>query len=705
MNRLSENRPLRFALIGCGRVAQRVHAPLLARLPGSVLSAVVDPSADAKVIARRLNPHVALHATVDDLLANGGFDAACICLPTHMHASCGVRFLEAGYPIYLEKPIATSARDTSALLGAWRSSGQVAMIGYNYRFHPVHRRLKELLDARAVGRMTAIRTVFSTPARALPGWKRSQASGGGVLLDLLSHHADLVAFHTGERATAVSALTRSVHSEQDNAQVTWTLESGVSVQSTVSMTGAEQDRFEVIGEDGAIHVDRFRRSVTVVPRSHSATTPEMCARSIGLAMTSMRALRPTLDPSFRLALKAFIDGVREGRSPAPDLRDGWNSLSLVLSATRSASQDGLLVRVESEPDDASDAIREEECPPVRSGGPAFHEAIEQTPDLSVVLVTITGMTSLRKVMSRLRLQSNAHRIQVLIVAPDATTLDDLCESDRAGFYEVVPVLAGPIDDVDKASALALDHATAPFLTFLEDHAFPTEGWAEGVIEACRSGPWDAVGTGIENGNPGSVLSWANMLMSYGSWVAVEHAGSTTNVARHNTTFRRSTLVREYGRGLPEMMGRDGGLLADLLGRGAVYYLQPASRVEHLNPSTWRSTLQLRIGSGRLFAASRMKREKWSKPKRAMYILCGVAIPFIRFRILRDELLSSELRRARIGVKAYPALILGVLLDGFGQFLGHTIGPGQVKQDLAFFEISRARHLRWSERDLMTESGT
>lgn len=693
--------PVRVALLGCGRVAQRVHAPLLASLPGSVLAAVADPSADAKDIATRCSPDALLYDSVDALLDAGGFDAVCICLPTHLHAPYAIRVLRMGLPVYIEKPIATSEAEAGALLAAWRERGVPAMVGYNYRFHPVHAKVQEYLRSGAIGRLTAIRTLFSTPPRALPQWKRSRSSGGGALLDLFSHHADLVLYHMGERASAVAATVRSVHSEDDNAHVSWTLESGLAVHSTVSMTGAEMDRIEFIGEEGSILADRFRGAVIRTPKSHSATTPEMFARSLALARAQLSSMRQRLDPSFARALGAFVESVRMGSRPSPDLESGWQSLSIVLAAIESASRGGSSVSVPAEPREQwlSAPVKAEASGSAVKPSTTANDITE--PLLSVVLVTVSGMPSIRRVVVYLQSQTIAQRIQILIVAPDEQTLSR-SETDRlTAFHSCTPVYVGPIDDVDQSAAHALPHTRAPFMTFLEDHAFPGPAWAERIVEAASTGPWDAIGTRIENGNPGTVLSWANMLMSYGRWVAAEHAGTTVNIARHNSTFRRATLEREYGPNLPSKMGRDGGLLDDLLARGATYYLTPEAHVEHLNPSTWRSTLQLRIGSGRLFASSRMKRERWSGAKRLMYVMLGVTIPFIRFRILREEIMTSGAKRQCIGWRAYPALAVGVLLDGVGQFLGHTIGPGTVKQKLAHFEISRVRHLRSSEKHLMS----
>jgi hypothetical protein len=179
-------------------------------------------------------------------------------------------------------------------------------------------------------------------------------------------------------------------------------------------------------------------------------------------------------------------------------------------------------------------------------------------------------------------------------------------------------------------------------------------------------------------------------LSYGEWNEPARGGATTSDSRHNVTFKRDALV-EYGDQLGRRLVRDGAILRDLISRGHEFLLEPRARIHHVNPSRLSSTLQLRIGSGRLYAAARANREKWGFGKRLIYTLGAPAIPIVRFLRLRQDLFVSD-RKIVPQPKATAALALGVILDGIGQMIGYAFGPGRAGDKLAAFEWERARHI-------------
>ena len=325
----------------------------------------------------------------------------------------------------------------------------------------------------------------------------------------------------------------------------------------------------------------------------------------------------------------------------------------------------------------------------------------ETADLSVVLVTAGGFGNIRRTVRHLRAQTVPRRLELVIVASSEASLADRQPGETDGFGRVVVVPVGPIENVDKAAAPGIRRATSPVVAIVEDHAYPEPTWAEALIEAHQQS-YAGVGTAVLNANPASLLSWTNMLIAYGRWGENAASGETDDIPRHNSSFKRNVLAA-YGDDLERLLGREGGLLQDLRAKGHRFYLQPAARIAHVNPSRFLSTADLRMNAGRLYGARRAARGRWSVPKRALYAAAGPLIPLIRFKRLRKELFGSGQRRELVP-RVFPALLLGLALDGLGQMAGYLFGPGRSLDKLAVFEMERFQHLTTRDHLALKEHG-
>jgi hypothetical protein len=322
-----------------------------------------------------------------------------------------------------------------------------------------------------------------------------------------------------------------------------------------------------------------------------------------------------------------------------------------------------------------------------------------TAELSVVLVATGGFAGIRRAVRHLREGGGRERVELVLVCSSAEALADRREGETDGFAAVETVAVGAIHDVEHATAEGVRRASAPFVALLEDHAFPEPGWVDAILEAHR-GPWAAVGPVFLNANPESTLSWANLLLAYGRWSEPRRTGETDSVALHNVSASREALL-PYGRGLGDALGREGGLLDDLRAGGARFYLEPAARVAHVNPSLLRSTASLRFHAGRLYAASRARSGNWSPLRRAAYVAGAALIPALRFLRVRGELFADG-RHAHLAPRVYPALLLALACDAAGQLVGYAAGPGAARARLAAFEHDRLRHVRGRERARLRE---
>jgi len=342
---------LRVGVVGCGTIAYWTHLRAVARLPGATLVAAADPDREARSRAARLTRLAPrdVHASADELLARDDVDAVVLCPPTPRHAEVALASCAREKPFYLEKPIATSSGEAERLAAAARAAGIVAVAGFNRRHHPVHERARELVAAGAVGRVRAVLTAFCepTPPERMPGWKRCRASGGGVLLDLGSHHVDLVRWLLADEVHAVEARIASEASEADSAWLGLATGGGVEVRSVLSFRTGPADWLTLLGERGTLHVDRFRCALelrTTRRFGYGTRRVRLAPRLANAGWRLQRVVRPSHEPSYGRALGAFVDEVRGGPSRCARLLDGARCLA-VLEAAEEAARTGTPVRV------------------------------------------------------------------------------------------------------------------------------------------------------------------------------------------------------------------------------------------------------------------------------------------------------------------------------------------------------------------------
>ncbi len=335
-------RPTRLGLIGCGRVARRIHLEVLTNLPHAKLVALADIDPKHLELAQRCAKDAVAFHNYHELIEQD-LDAVVVCLPTNMHAECAVAALEQQKHVYVEKPLAS---DLAAAMTVLRAAGETTargMIGFNFRFHPLYQALRDRIRSGELGRLAAVRTVFCGAQRELPAWKRTRETGGGALLDLASHHIDLIRFLFQAEITEVSACLQTVHSEDDTALIQGQVAEGPLVDMFVSMSAVEEDRVEVSGEKGRLVADRrrSRQLVYTPPKIAYATTDRLRAGVKAMREAVWRVtdtVRPPPEPSYRAALSHFVDVAQLGSTPQVTLLDGYRSLQVIAAAEKSARE-------------------------------------------------------------------------------------------------------------------------------------------------------------------------------------------------------------------------------------------------------------------------------------------------------------------------------------------------------------------------------
>jgi len=331
--------PMRVGLIGCGTIAYWSHLRTLQQLNGVTLAAAADPDPIARALAASIVRGPVYDQSSDLLLDD--IDAVVISAPNESHAELTVAAVRAGKHVYVEKPLATTASEARSVVDVVSQSKVVATVGFNYRYHTAHQRAWALLRNGRIGNVRVVQSAFCEPVslQMMPEWKRRRASGGGALLDLASHHIDLLRWFLEDEVATVYARITSSRTEHDGATLALTMRGGVQAQVYASFCAGPADFLEFIGDRGVLRVDRHR----VLPQLQLARSPLYGVRSAWSLPTmgeatvwARRLVQPSYQPSFRRALQAFVQRIGGQAVHMVTVEDGERSLAVVLAAEESA---------------------------------------------------------------------------------------------------------------------------------------------------------------------------------------------------------------------------------------------------------------------------------------------------------------------------------------------------------------------------------
>jgi hypothetical protein len=151
------------------------------------------------------------------------------------------------------------------------------------------------------------------------------------------------------------------------------------------------------------------------------------------------------------------------------------------------------------------------------------------PALSVVLPAPERISLVLRTVAAIAAQTVADRIEMVIVARDAS---EAIPSELTASLRWVQVVPRPDwTTMTAARVHGILQSRAPVVALAEDHCFPARGWAEALLAAHRE-PWAAVGPAFVNANPATLVSWANFAIEYGPWLAPVTAGANDHVPRH-----------------------------------------------------------------------------------------------------------------------------------------------------------------------------
>ncbi len=194
----------RYAIVGAGARAEMFLRAIVRDHSGAAeLVAIADTNA-ARVAAhcRWLHelghPPVATYAATDfvSMLDKERVDAVLVTSVDSTHDEYIVAAVDAGRAVITEKPMTIDAQRCTRILAAARAATVPVQVAFNYRFNPVHERVRELIASGVIGEVGSVHFEWLLDVRHgadyFRRWHRDRANSGGLLVHKASHHFDLV---------------------------------------------------------------------------------------------------------------------------------------------------------------------------------------------------------------------------------------------------------------------------------------------------------------------------------------------------------------------------------------------------------------------------------------------------------------------------------------------------------------------------------
>lgn len=263
-------RKVNVAVVGAGRIG-RVHAEHLAyRIPDANLVAVSDVFAEA---AEKLAADLGVPAAYQDhrrILDDESVEAVAICSSTDTHAQMIEEAAAAGKQVFCEKPIALDLGAIDRALAAVEQAGVKLQIGFNRRFDPNFRRVREVVAAGKIGEPHILRITSRDPEP--PPIEYVKVSGG-IFLDMAIHDFDMARFLIGSEVEEIFAAGGVMvdpaigeAGDIDTAITTLRFRNGVigAIDNSRRAVYGYDQRVEVFGSKGVVVVSNNRPDTAVV---------------------------------------------------------------------------------------------------------------------------------------------------------------------------------------------------------------------------------------------------------------------------------------------------------------------------------------------------------------------------------------------------------------------------------------------------------
>jgi predicted dehydrogenase len=335
---------LHIGLIGAGGIG-RHYINMFKKAGGARVTAAADVAEKALAETRKMDDAIRTFKDYRAMLRQAELDAVAVCTPNKLHLRPTLAALRAGLPVIVEKPMAMNAAEAARMCAAAKKARKLLMIGFQWRFHPVARMIRQAVDSGQLGKILYVRCQ-ALRRRGIPSWGvfgRKELQGGGPMIDIGVHILEMAHYMMG--APAPASADGSCYTYLGNRKPAalapwgpWDWKTYTVEDLAVGLLRFANGATLVIESSFAAHIEKDVWNVALMGDKGGAVfDPPMLFRDEGGYMLNVAPAFAGNEDPFLAKIQHFIACLRDGATCVAPGEDGWMVQKMLDGVYRSAA--------------------------------------------------------------------------------------------------------------------------------------------------------------------------------------------------------------------------------------------------------------------------------------------------------------------------------------------------------------------------------
>jgi 1,5-anhydro-D-fructose reductase (1,5-anhydro-D-mannitol-forming) len=334
----AKNNTIGWGLIGASTIAGEHMVNAIRAQAGHDVVAVASSNFERARVFSLQHSIVGAYDSVQAMLADPKVHAVYISTTNDLHHAHVLLAAAAGKHVLCEKPLALNVADALSMVAACREAGVVMATNHHLRNAATHRKIRELVQADAIGKPLYARVFHAVylPAH-LQGWRLDKPqAGGGVILDITVHDVDTLRFVLNAEPVEVSAMAQSTdmasHGVEDGVMAVLRFDNGVLAQL--------HDAFTVRHATTGIEIHGERGSII----GRDVMTQQPVGDLVLRTAAGEEAVPVAHENLYSHGVAAFCAAMQDAGEPTATAEDGVRSLAVALAVAQ-ASRTGMTISI------------------------------------------------------------------------------------------------------------------------------------------------------------------------------------------------------------------------------------------------------------------------------------------------------------------------------------------------------------------------